>query len=130
MKNIVFAEITDRDDGVVDNIKFDVPNRFLQFNHVDDLADNDGIFSFLNEILHEIVYGYFDGGEDLDIVHEVAVTFVNDDKNFICSFKLYDIEEEFDEYEDDFYLNYKIGLTDWENSGYIFRYADDVDEVE
>lgn len=130
MKNVVFAEITDREGAVVNNIEFAVPKRFLYFNHVDDLADNGGIFDFLNEIIHKIVYEYFDGGKDLDIIHQVAVTFVNDDRNFICSFNLYDIEEEFDEDEEDFYLNYKIGIIDWENSGYIFKYADDVDGVE
>lgn len=40
-----------------------------------------------------------------------------------------EIEEEFNEDEDDFYLNYKIGITDWENSGYIFRYAEDTEDL-
>ena len=31
--------------------------------------------------------------------------------------------------EDDFYLNYKIGIIDWENGGYIFRYAEDTDDL-
>lgn len=47
-------------------------------------------------------------------------------QNFICVFELIEIEEKIG--EDDVYLNYKIGITDCENSGYIFRYADDMDE--
>ena len=129
MKNIVFAEITDYEDVVVNIIEFDVPEELLKFNHVEDLADNVDVFEFLNDIIHEIVYGYFDGSEDFDIINEVAVTFVNDNKNFICTFTLTEIEEEFNEDEDDFYLNYKIGITDWENSGYIFRYAEDTEDL-
>lgn len=126
MKNVVFAEITDSEGAVVDNIGFDVPENLLQLNHVDELADNVDVFEFLDDIIHEIVYGYFNGEEDLDIVDKIAVIFVNDNGNFICVFELTEIEEKIG--EDDVYLNYKIGITDCENSGYIFRYADDVDE--
>lgn len=127
MKNIVFAEVTDHEGAVVDNIEFSVPKGLLKFNHVDDLADNVDVFEFLNDIIHEIVYGYLDVDEYIDIVHEIGVTFVNDNKNFICTFTLTEIEEKFN--EDDFYLNYKIGIIDWENSGYIFRYAEDTDDL-
>lgn len=126
MKNVVFAEITDIESAVVNNIKFDVPRKLLKFNHVDDLAANEDVFEFLDDIIYEIVYGYFDGAQDLDIIYEIYITFVNDDKNFICSFKLTEIGEFFNEDKDEYYLNYKIGITDWENSGYIFRYAKDV----
>ena len=126
MKNIVFAEITNSEGVVVDNIGFDVPRKLLKFNHVDDLAANEDVFEFLDDIIYEIVYGYFDGAQDLDIIYEIYITFVNDDKNFICSFKLTEIGEFFNEDKDKYYLNYKIGIVDWENSGYIFRYADNV----
>lgn len=126
MRNIVFAEITNSEGIVVDNIGFDVPRKLLKFNHVDDLAANEDVFEFLDDIIYKIVYGYFDGAQDLDIIYEIYITFVNDDKNFICSFKLTEIGEFFNEDKDKYYLNYKIGITDWENSGYIFRYAEDI----
>ena len=129
MKNVVFVEITDHEGDVVNNIEFDVPEELLKFNHVDDLVDNVNVFDFLDDIIYEIVYGYFNGSEDFDIINEVAVTFVNDNKNFICTFTLAEIEEEFNEDEDDVCLNYKIGITDWENSGYIFRYAEDTEDL-
>ena len=127
MKKFVFAEINDTNNVVVDNIRFEVPNILLKFNHTEDFADNDVVFKFLNNIAEEIVFGYF-SDDDLDIIKTIYIPFVDDKGNFICVFDLTEIEEYYDENEEDFYLNYKIGITDFENSEYTFRYADNIDE--
>lgn len=124
MKNIVFAKIHDYDGDVFYALDFDVPMSLLKFNRVADLKDDDIVFEFLDDIVHECIYGYLDG-EDLEFIKDIYVTFVHDNGNFICSFVMSDIQENYDDEEDDWYLSYDIVIVDWENSGYIFGYAED-----
>ena len=127
MKKFVFAEINDSNNVVVDNIRFEVSNILLKFNHTEDFADNNVVFKFLDNIAEEIVFGYF-SDDDLDIIKTIYIPFVDDEGNFICVFDLTEIEKYYDENEEDFHLNYKIGITDFENNEYTFRYADNIDE--
>ena len=124
MKKLVYAEVSDSNHTVLDVIRFDVPGILVRFNHTEDFADNAVVFKFLNDIAEEFAYGYFCGGIDLDIIDTIYIPFVNDKGNFICVFYLNEIEEYYDENKNDFHLNYKIGITDLEDSEYIFRYAD------
>ena len=115
MKDIVSLEINSKKDtlGVID-IK--TPSELLLVNHIEPILNNKIFDEFIDEIFElvitELVYEF---DEKID---NVFATFVNDDGVLICSIQL-------DRFKPKKGL-YRRKVIDWEHSGYVFKYADDI----
>ena len=118
MKDIITLEINSKKD-VLCNIDVRTPSEFLLIKENTESIIN-------NRIFEEFIDGMFmlvteevqpNFKEKIDNVY---ITFINRNDEFICSIVLNKLNKKKG--------TYRIGVTDWQASGYIFKYADTVTE--
>lgn len=120
MRDIICLEINGKK-GVLDNIELPTPKEFLLIPEtttaiVENRIFNDFIdetFMFITEVLSK---------RFKEKIDNVYVTFMNSDNVFICSAVISKMNAKNG--------TYRLGITDWQGSGYIFKYADDCSEEE
>lgn len=112
MKDIMVLEINNKK-NTLGNIEINTLNEFLLMNNTESIINSrifddfvDSMFVFITEEIQ------LDFKEKIDNVY---ITFIGNDDVFICSVVLDKINKRRG--------TYRVGITDWQASGYKFKYA-------
>jgi len=120
MRNIIVLEINGKH-GVIWNHEVPTPKEFLLIPETTTaIVENrifedfiDETFMFVTEVLSK---------KFKEKIDNVYVTFMNSENVFICSAVIDKINKKNG--------TYRLGIQDWQATGYTFKYADDCDEDE
>ena len=118
MRRTISLEINGKKD-LLGSLDIPTPKEFLLIpENTTDIVENrifndfiDETFMFVTEVLSK---------KFKEKIDNVYVTFINDKNVFICSAVIDKMNAKNG--------TYRLGITDWQGSGYVFKYADDCDE--
>lgn len=118
MREIITLEINGKKD-VLGDLEIPTPKEFLLIpetteaiveNHIfNDFIDE--TFMFITDVLSK---------KFKEKIDNVYITFMSSDNIFVCSAVISNMNAK--------KSTYRLDITDWQGSGYIFKYADDCDE--
>lgn len=118
MKDIIILEINGKKNAL-GNIEINTPSEFMFLQETTEAIVNSRIFDdFVSDM-----FGFITEEIQLDFdekIDNVYITFIGNDDVFICSVVLDKINKRRG--------TYRVGITDWQASGYKFKYATE-DEI-